>query len=87
MWRTFFFSCTSCLIRGKHLVQTIRDTGKGLWETPLPFELEGMLYYSTLVELELIGQVLSFKCNNVKEIQTEYHSPYKTRQTFLHLCS
>lgn len=36
------------------------------------FELEGMPYYSTFVKLELIGQVLVFKCN-VKEIQTEYH--------------
>lgn len=35
-----------------------------------------MPFFSTLVKLELIGQVLSFKCNNVKEIQTEYHSPY-----------
>lgn len=30
--------------------------------------------------------VLFFKCNNVKEIQTEYHSPYKTRHKNLHLC-
>lgn len=51
-------------------------------EIPPPFKLEGMLYYSTLLKLELIGQVLSFKCNNVKEIQTEYHSPYKTRKLF-----
>lgn len=49
-------------------------------KNPPPFAIEGMLYYSTLVKLELIRQVLSLKCNNVKEIQTEYHSPYKTRQ-------
>lgn len=49
-------------------------------KNPAPFAIEGMLYYSTLVKLELIRQVLSLKCNNVKEIQTEYHSPYKTRQ-------
>lgn len=54
-------------------------------EIPPPFELEGMLY-STLGRLVLIGQILSFKCNNVKETQTEYHFPYKTRQTILHLC-
>lgn len=65
------------------VVQTIRDTGKGLQEkSPPPFEHEGMLYDSTLVKLELIGQVLSFKCNNVKEIQTEYHSPNTKRQIF-----
>lgn len=51
-------------------------------EIPPPFKLEGMLYYSTLLKLELIGQVLSFKCNNVKEIQTKYHSPYKTGKLF-----
>lgn len=41
-----------------------------------------MLYYSTLVKFELKGQILSLKCNNFKEIQTEYPYPYKTRQKF-----
>lgn len=57
---------------------------------PPPFELEGMLYYSTLVKLELIGQILSFKCNNVKEIKTEYHSSHrqgkKKKSSFVHQC-
>lgn len=41
-----------------------------------------MLYNSTLMKLELIGQVLSFKCNIVKEIKKEYHSPKKKRRIF-----
>lgn len=62
-------------------MQTIIDTGKMDYrKISPPFELRGMPYYSNLVKLELIGQVPSLKCNNVKGIQIEYDSPYKTRQ-------
>lgn len=62
---------TRCLFGGKNLQQRrhLETLEQDCRKIPSRFELEGMLYYSTLVKLELIRQV-SFKCNNVKEIQT-----------------
>lgn len=75
------------LMRGKNLQQCrhLETLEQDCRKTPSCFELEGMLYYSTLVKLELIRQV-SFKCNNVKETQTII-SPTRQGKNILHLAS
>lgn len=65
-WKTLLLVLVCCLLKGSIQCRQLEKLAKDYRNIPPPFELEGMLYYSTSVKHELIGQAPFLKCKNVK---------------------